>query len=82
MCSSCMRKKGGTTCLSRRGELRRYRRELTSIYNLSDNTQLRLFIKGELDTLKMLIADASFCPTKEYINSYKTTTDATISELT
>jgi hypothetical protein len=77
-----MRKKGGTTCLSRRGELRRYRRELTSIYNLSDNTQLRLFIKGELDTLKMLIADASFCPTKEYINSYKTTTDATISELT
>ena len=77
-----MRKKGGTTCLSRRGELRQYKKELTTIYNISDNTQVRLFVKGEIDTLKMLIADASFCPTKQYINSYKITTDATISGLT
>lgn len=82
MCTSCMRSKGGTTCLSRRQELRRYKSELTTIYNTTDSTQIRLFVKGEIDTLKMLIADASFCPTKQYINSYKITTDATISELT
>ena len=82
MCGACMRKKGGTTCLSRRGDLRRYKKQLTTVYNITNSTQVRLFLKGELDTLRMLIADASFCPTKEYINSYKTTTDATISELT
>lgn len=82
MCGSCMRKKGGTTCLTRRGELRKYKKELTTVFNITNSTQVRLFLKGELDTLKMLIKDVTFCPTKEYINSYKTTTNATISELT
>ena len=81
MCN-CLKKGGGSGCVSKRGTLRTFRRELVTLYNNTNGSQLKDFLKGEIDTLKTLLRDMSFCPTKEFINGYKTETNATISELT
>lgn len=81
MCGSCMRKTGGNGCTSKRNELRTFRRQLVTLYNGTANVQLKSFLKGEMNTLRMLLRDMSFCPTKEFINGYKTETNATVSGL-
>jgi hypothetical protein len=76
-----MKKSGGTSCTSKRGTLRKYRRQLTTIYNISAKKEVKDFISGELSSINEMLKNFNFCPTKEFIIAYKTTTDATISEL-
>lgn len=82
MCGSCMRKAGSNKCTIKRGTLRAFRRELVAMYNSTSNSQLKAFLKSETITLRMLLRDMSFCPTTEYINTYKNETNTIISGLT
>lgn len=81
MCN-CMKKSGvGNSCSSKRGTLKKYRKQLAGIYNTSSKKEVRDFISGELKSIDSMLNNFNFCPTKEFITAYKTATDATISEL-